>query len=204
MNGQQETTRQTLYIIRHGVAQHNIPIPVKSTSTSNSNSNSNSNHHHHRGSNVTYQHANVRDPMYTDSKLVLPRAYEQATRAGKKLKRSLMVESGNTSLDCVFVSPLSRCFETAYFVMKELEVVDGQNDVDGGGGQNLKGDHCNQAATLSTATARPNGSSQSVRRCTPWMCREELREAYGIHYSDKRSTRSILEVHTKCIFDFCV
>ncbi len=140
-------SRQTIYFLRHGVALHNILIKSKSKD----------------GKTITHQHANFRDPKYIDSKLVLPKAHQQARIAGRRLKADLCCDGIIRTLDYVIVSPLSRCLETAYFVMDELERED-------------------------------NGGSKSSASSIPWICKEELREAFGIHYSDKRSSRSFLEV----------
>lgn len=155
----QYETRQIIYFLRHAVAYHNIPIRSKSKED---------------GKTITFHHANLCDPKYTDSKLVYPKAHQQARKAGKKLKKELSCinrDDGSktvTALDCVLVSPLSRCLETAYFVMDELE-----RDED---------------------TSNPTP--------TPWICKEDLREAHGIHYSDKRSHRTFLEVNSKLIVLF--
>lgn len=140
--------RQTIYFLRHGAALHNILIKSKSKD----------------GKTFTHQHANIRDPKYTDSKLVLPKAHQQARMAGKRLKADLCRDGKIRTLDYVIVSPLSRCLETAYFVMDELE-----REENGGS-------TCSSASSI------------------PWISKEELREAFGIHYSDKRSSRSFLEV----------
>ena len=111
-------TRQTLYIVRHAVASHNIPVKVKSNAEDGSET-------------YTYHHPDKRDPKYLDSKLLLPKAHQQARKAGIRLKKVLEEPEGSNcitttitakkKLDCVVVSPLSRCLETAYFIMNELQ-----------------------------------------------------------------------------------
>eukprot|EP00551_Chaetoceros_affinis_P004960 CAMPEP_0203671546 /NCGR_PEP_ID=MMETSP0090-20130426/7297_1 /ASSEMBLY_ACC=CAM_ASM_001088 /TAXON_ID=426623 /ORGANISM="Chaetoceros affinis, Strain CCMP159" /LENGTH=238 /DNA_ID=CAMNT_0050536631 /DNA_START=127 /DNA_END=840 /DNA_ORIENTATION=+ len=146
---EQYETRQTLYIVRHGVAYHNLPIKVKSKAEDGTNR-------------YTYHHPDKRDPKYIDSKLVLPKAHQQARKAGTRLRKALNesndgeMVAAKKKLDCVLVSPLSRCLETAYFIMNELQ-----------------------------------GNHSSLP--PPWVCKEELREAFGIHYSDKRSCKSTLQ-----------
>ena len=173
-NQQRQETRQTLYFLRHAVALHNLPL--KSTLSED-------------GKTYIHHRVNHQDPMYTDSKLSLPRAHRQATKAAKRLKKALSLNNdGKTNtgkkieknlssndddgkirntLDCVFVSPLSRCLETAYFVMDELE-----RDI---------------------MPEERNRDRQKYR--VPWICKEDLREAHGISYSGKRSCRSVLEVN---------
>ena len=173
------TTKQTIYFLRHGVALHNLPIII------------------HNPTKTTYRNANLHDPKYTDSKLVLPKGYQQSKLAGRRLLNDLLYYSydkngkniinhnndnddkKNKLLDYVFVSPLSRCFETAYFVMEEIE----------------RGINNQNTNTNTTNT------EYKIDNNIPWICKEDLREAYGIHYSDKRSCRSFLEVslyNTKC------
>ena len=168
------TTKQTIYFLRHGVALHNLPIII-----------------HNPTKTTTYRNANLHDPKYTDSKLVLPKGYQQSKLAGRRLLNDLLyhysydkngkniINHNNENddkkiyklLDYVFVSPLSRCFETAYFVMEEMER--GINNHN----------HNNH-----------NNTEYKIDTNIPWICKEDLREAYGIHYSDKRSCRSFLEV----------
>ena len=149
-------TKQTIYLLRHGVAYHNIPI---------------------------HQNMDLRDPKYTDSKLVLPHGHAQARAAGRRLKSDLQ---STTMLDCVFVSPLSRCLETAYFVMEE--VLESAQKDEG---------HCAVTASSTSANASANANANAnanISTRIPWIiCKEELREAYGIHYSDKRSSKSYLK-----------
>jgi len=116
-------TKQTLYIIRHGTAQHNIPEFVNGSS----------------------QPPNTRNPKFTDSRLV-PQGHSQAHKAGELLRSVL-----DGQLDGIMSSPLTRCLETIDVIAEKLNF----------GGK--------------------------------WVVREELREAYGIHFSDKRSNRSTLE-----------
>ena len=156
-NNKDLIVRQTIFIMRHGVAYHNIPFRTVSK----------------EGKVHKIHQPNKRDPRYTDSKLVLPKAHLQARKAGQRLKEAL-VASGDCSegvrvkLDGVIVSPLSRCLETAYFVVDELLFSE-------------------------------NGISQGYhhlfqQNALPWICKEDLREAFGVHYSDKRSCKSTLQV----------
>jgi broad specificity phosphatase PhoE len=192
---QKYKTKQTLYIIRHGIAYHNLSIKVKLKSKDGPCDD---------GGDATsrgkftykYQHPDKRDPKYTDSKLVLPRAHQQARKAGRRLRkilqnnnidecsvtnssddsctRTVRSMTGKTQpLTCVFVSPLTRCLETAYFVMNEL--MDDDDNM-----KRTKNDE------IKVSTNPP-----------PWICKEDLREAFGIHYSDKRSCKSSLKV---CVY----
>ena len=61
---QYETRQNSLYIIRQGVAHHNIPIKVKSKAKDGGT----------ETFTYTYHNPDKSDPKYTDSKLVLPKA----------------------------------------------------------------------------------------------------------------------------------
>ncbi len=161
-NGENVIIRQTMYLIRHGVAYHNLPFRSIS-----------------KDGKANKMHLpNKQDPRYTDSKLVLPIAHQQARKAGQILKKALInnndmqnSQGGDNEkfhLDGVIVSPLSRCLETAYFVVDEL-IEDNE--------------HKNKQDQLS-----------QIHSSFPWICKEDLREAFGIHYSDKRSCKSNLQV----------
>ena len=157
-NSEEVIVRQTMYILRHGVAYHNIPFRTVSK----------------EGKVHKIHPPNKRDPRYTDSKLVLPKAHLQARKAGQRLKKALATNNDHrevvkAKLDGVIVSPLSRCLETAYFVVDEL--LNSGNEINQGNPTDL--------------------FQQSV---LPWICKEDLREAFGIHYSDKRSCKSTLQV----------
>jgi len=153
-------TKQILFIIRHGVAYHNIPVKDKA--------------------NGVYKHVNLLDPIYTDSKLVLPKARMQAKKSGQRLNNVLMEK--NVVLDAILVSPLTRCLETADFVSSELRFMHDTNDA-----------------------RKKNTSTVTNPYTCPCVCREELREAFGIHFSDKRSKKSILQVKfNQCARTFCL
>ncbi len=119
-------TVQTIYLVRHGAAEHNIPVIINGVQT----------------------HPNLTDPKYTDSKLV-NYGQNQAQNAGRMLQHALSING--EQIQGVLCSPLTRCLETMGRIV----------DVVGYRGQ--------------------------------WTAREDLREAFGIHYSDRRSQRSQLE-----------
>ena len=145
-------TKQIIYFIRHGTAQHNV-IEINPID----------------GSHI---HPDKYDPKYTDSKL-LPRGYAQAQEAGNVLRSALKILNDNRPLDGIFSSPLTRCLETT------KGVVEG-----GSNSKNMPGHFDSSATGTHTKTNASN---------LQWIVREELREACGIHYSDKRSSKSLLE-----------
>jgi len=146
------TTIQTVFFLRHGVAQHNLP-PGK-----------------------TQTGAYTRPDLMKDPPLVTI-GMEQARNVGRKLrllrkKHSGLFSSINTvseeeiTLDLVVASPLTRCLQTTSLVLERFyEVTTGE-------------DPC------------------------AIICHEDLREAYGVTYSDKRSTKSqLVKSWPNCGFD---
>ena len=103
-------------------------------------------------------HDHKTDARYTDSKLVRM-GQEQATNVGKLLHRELVARQSQT-LSKIYVSPLTRCLQTALFVFQSLW----------------------------------KESAQCVAHPMQVLCREELREAYGVYFSDKRIQKSQLQV----------
>ena len=128
---------RTVYFVRHGVAQHNVS-----------------------------SHDNRQDARYIDSKLIL-KGQIQASRVGKLLSRELASTSSllPETLKRIYVSPLTRCLQTASFLYQSLCEENNEN------------------AQL-RLTIHP----------IPVLCKEELREAYGVHFSDKRIQKSKLKV----------
>ena len=82
MHDHNQNTHQTLYIVRHGTAYHNIPKIL----------------------NGVPNHPNLKDPQYTDSSLIA-QGQEQARNEGKYLFRALA--NHNETLTTVISSPLT-------------------------------------------------------------------------------------------------
>lgn len=116
---------QTIYFVRHGTAQHNVMQLVDGI----------------------HQHPNLKDPKFTDSRLI-SHGRAQAQDAANAMKTELIEPRNVVAIS----SPLTRCLETMNILASEL---------------GFRG---------------------------TWIVREELREAYGIHYSDKRSKKSVLQL----------
>jgi bisphosphoglycerate-dependent phosphoglycerate mutase len=135
--------RHKVYFVRHGVAQHNL------------------------------SHNSKKDARYTDSKLV-GRGQKQASHVGKLLYREFVERQPHQHqrLARIYVSPLTRCLQTASFIFQSLW--------------------------------QQESASGAQRQCIVHpiqvTCREELREAYGVYFSDKRILKSQLQVRKKGIF----
>lgn len=152
-------TKQTIYIVRHGVADHNVMQLI--------NGNGNSGTGAGGSSSPSYSHPNLLDPKYTDARLT-PHGRLQAQEAGRII-RSVLLEDAVTPvspppllLDAIITSPLTRCLETTKEMAEQIQI-----------GSEFQG---------------------AARQLGRWIVREELREAHGIHFSDKRSPRSQLEL----------
>lgn len=118
-------TRHTLYIVRHGVATHNIPMV---------------------GPTGQHIRPDLSDIRFFDAPLVA-----QGIRESHDLGKYLQTYLGDNVIDEVISSPLTRCLQTAKEISKEIGIV------------------------------------------SKWRVREELREAFGVHYSDKRRSKGMLE-----------
>ena len=155
-------TKQTIYIVRHGVADHNVMQLI------NGNGNSGTTGGGGGSSSPSYSHPNLLDPEYTDARLT-PRGRLQAQEAGRVI-RSVLLDEAVTPLstlsplllDAIITSPLTRCLETTKEMMEQIQI-----------GTEFQG---------------------AARQLGRWIVKEELREAHGIHFSDKRSPRSQLEL----------
>jgi len=146
-------TKQIIYIVRHGVADHNVMQLIDGNVN---------------GGSPCYSHPNLLDPKYTDARLT-PRGRLQAQEAGRVIRSILMedtVTPASPLLDAIITSPLTRCLETTKEMAEQIQM-----------GSAFQG----QARARSRQLGR-------------WIVREELREAHGIHFSDKRSPRSQLEL----------
>lgn len=86
-SGRRRQKIQTIYIIRHGVAVHNIPDAR------------------------TKAYPDLFDPRYTDPPLV-PWGSQQASEAAGKIQHDLSTINAN-GVDLVISSPLRRCLQTA-------------------------------------------------------------------------------------------
>lgn len=94
MSGDNLETKHTLYIIRHGVASHNIPMVDP---------------------NGHYIRPNLSDTRFFDAPLVA-QGKRESHQAGVYLKRILL----NTKLDGIICSPLTRCLQTAHEIASEI------------------------------------------------------------------------------------
>ena len=156
-------TKQTIYIVRHGVADHNVMQLINGNGNSGTGGGGSS-------SSPSYSHPNLLDPKYTDARLT-PRGRLQAEEAGRVIRSVLLeetvspvspVSSPPLLLDAIITSPLTRCLETTKEMTEQIQI-----------GSEFQG---------------------AARQLGRWIVREELREAHGIHFSDKRSPRSQLEL----------
>lgn len=87
-------TRHTLYIIRHGVASHNIPI---------------------LDSNGQFIRPNLSDIRFFDAPLVA-QGKRESHEAGVYLKRILL----GSKLEGIICSPLTRCLQTTHEIASEI------------------------------------------------------------------------------------
>ena len=166
---------KTIYLIRHGVARHNVPDAT------------------------TGEQPDLFDPRYTDPSLIR-QGELQASALGEQLKRRgannfcfdfLSRDNGGRDqnsprpIDLVITSPLTRCLETASLVFpSHFE----NGEVHGA----LKQAH---VSTVSTAEAMVlDNASKSNSESDVFILDEsckvcvhgDVREAYGMHYPDKR------------------
>lgn len=88
-----------------------------------------------------------------------------ALSSGQKIKLWLL-QTYQLTVELVICSPLTRCLQTAV-----LAFLPGEYD-----------------STI-------HGTTTTRSKCVPFLCMEEVREAYGKHYPDKRRPKSFLQNH---------
>ncbi|KAL7555227.1 hypothetical protein ACHAWF_018882 [Thalassiosira exigua] len=180
------TVTKTIHLIRHGVALHNVPDAR------------------------TGERPNLLDPALTDPPLV-SQGELQARHLGEQLRRKGVVEGagggggggdgrdgadaalgsdkgvsggpghGQRPIELVVCSPLTRCLQTASLVFpSHFEGSDAvPSSVEVGSGSTVRIDNGSQVHVL----------DRTCRVC----CHGDVREAYGMHYPDKRSPLSRLK-----------
>lgn len=145
-------TTKTIYLIRHGVAEHNVPDPQ------------------------TGERPNLFDPNNIDPPLIR-QGEVQASDLGEQLRKRGLVATNadnemdvegannahNKTIELVVSSPLTRCLQTASHIFPSYY---------------FKSDEI----SLKTSSSSPFLLNKSCTTC----CHGDVREAYGMHYPDKR------------------
>lgn len=135
------STAKTIYLIRHGVAEHNVRDPQ------------------------TGEKPNLFDTKFTDPPLIR-QGEVQASLLGEQLRKRGLVANNynaNKTIELVVSSPLTRCLQTATHIFPSYYF-------------------------------RSDGISSKVSSLSPFLlnksctvcCHGDVREAYGMHYPDKR------------------
>lgn len=154
------SSTKTIYLIRHGVAQHNVPDTQ------------------------TGQKPNLLDPKFTDPSLIR-QGEMQASVLGKQFLKGGMIATKycensmdidididggegqhSKQIDLVVCSPLTRCLQTSSHIFPS---------------------HFSGNSNSTTEQSQSTSNSHFVldRSCKVF-CHADCREAYGIHYPDKR------------------
>ncbi|KAL7473583.1 hypothetical protein ACHAXS_014135 [Conticribra weissflogii] len=163
------TITKTIYLIRHGVAAHNVHDPV------------------------TGERPDYHNPALTDPPLI-HQGERQASVLGENLKRmgindasrsmeNMSVEraesamdsdgderQGNLPIELIVTSPLTRCLQTASHIFPSYFQAHSSDE------NNIMLDESSQHYVL----------NKDCKIC----CHGDIREAYGMHYPDKRSPLS--------------
>mmetsp|Transcript_34751 Transcript_34751/g.83093 ORF Transcript_34751/g.83093 Transcript_34751/m.83093 type:complete len:273 (-) Transcript_34751:106-924(-) len=156
--------------VRHGVALHNCPQ-------------------------ADGRRANVSDPRYTDSPLVRG-GQQQAIRLGDSMRRrgilpkisdGMDIDSADASgenfeIDLVVCSPLTRCIQTAKCLVPTFFEADSNRKTGGESG-----------STDESMYASDGTPCVLLEKECRLFCHHDLREAFGMHYSDKRGPLSRLK-----------
>jgi broad specificity phosphatase PhoE len=98
-------TKQFIYIVRHGVAEHNVK----------------------QLNNGIYANPNLLDPKYTDARL-LPRGHLQAREVGKVIQSIILQKHRQPphchAINAIISSPLTRCLQTASEIAQKIKFQD--------------------------------------------------------------------------------
>jgi broad specificity phosphatase PhoE len=142
---QAPTSQKTIYLIRHGVAKHNIPNPE----------------------------TGERPDIANDATLTDPPLVRQGVLQAQVLGENLRRMGVNETIDLVICSPLTRCMQTAGFVFPD-HLADVSNMP-------------NNIISTYTEVEDPERRHHIVLNgsCRVF-CHEDVREAFGMHYPDKR------------------
>jgi phosphohistidine phosphatase SixA len=142
------SSSKTIYLIRHGVARHNVRGP--------------------RG-----EKPDLLDPSYTDPELIR-QGEIQASVLGDQLRRrgltiddnSMNIEDNDDTIkpiELVVCSPLTRCLQTASYIFPSHFA-------------------SNTPSNQSSESSSPFILDRNCKVC----CHNDVREAFGVHYPDKR------------------
>jgi hypothetical protein len=143
--------KQTMVLIRHGVALHNV---IDSR---------------------TGQACNYRDSYFFDPPLVEDRM-DDIVGMGSKVQQWFTTQSEpNRTIELIITSPLTRCIQTTMIAFGSIVDDD-------------------KIATTGTCPTNDRKNSHTCRPTIPILCREVIREAYGIHFPDQRRAKSVLMV----------
>ena len=158
--GSRRSRSQTIYLLRHGVAVHNLPDPRTGT------------------------YPDLTDPRLTDPPLV-PWGRHQAEEAAGRIYRSASSGGGGGGpggpVDLVVSSPLVRCLQTASLAFPRRAGAGG-----GGAGAGAAAGEEEDDEQEREGGDPP----EPHLRTPPVLVHELVREAIGTHYPDRRRRRS--------------
>ena len=114
----------------------------------------------------TGKHPDICDPIYFDPQLV-NRGMQDALAVRERLSHTVL-----SSTELIITSPLTRCLQTANLIF-------------------LPGNY----ATSGNGNDQSSPNTLAPPPPPPIICIEAVREAYGMHYPDKRRDKRLLQQH---------
>ena len=140
---------KTVYLIRHGVAKHNVPDQR------------------------TGKHPDIANDTNLTDPTLINQGILQARVLGENLKRSAVRDT----VDLVVCSPLSRCIQTAGYIFPDHFRRIPQDSA-------LSNALCDDLVTRMGESTE--GHHVVLNSDCKVFCHEDVREAFGMHYPDKR------------------
>lgn len=140
-----------VYLIRHGVAKHNVPDP-------------------HTG-----EHPDIANDITLTDPPLIPQGILQARVLGENLKRGGVRDT----IDLVVCSPLSRCLQTAGYIFPNHFRRMPQDSV-------VANPSRDDLIDVQMGDSEGHHSHAVLNNNCKVLCHEDVREAFGMHYPDKR------------------
>jgi len=154
------TNAKVLHLIRHAEGRHNVACPER---------------------------CEYKLPSHWDASLT-PRGVEQCRQLAKRIRSG---EAGNeirNNVDCVVISPMTRCLQTAMLSLSHLRCRDGfgVDDASNAGSSNASSSSPSAAARVEDIDTSSSSRSGNTRTVVPFIAHESWRETVNFLCDSRR------------------